>query len=226
MKRMISVCALIVLAAITTESHAQEKAKPSPPASDVPGGLYALDKTHAFLTFRVNHLGLSRYTARFKRFDAQLQFEPANPVASRVTVTVDPRSLETDFPLPAPDFNAKLLGPDWLNAEQFPQITFRSTSVELTGPNAATITGDLELHGATRPVTLETTFNGGYSGHPMDPSGSRVGFSATGAFKRSEFGIVAGIPPDGSRMGVSDEVEVIIEAEFTRPAAADVGAAR
>jgi polyisoprenoid-binding protein YceI len=75
------------------------------------------------------------------------------------------------------------------------------------------------LHGVTRPVTLTVTFNGGYAGHPLDPSGARIGFSARGSLMRSAFGIAEGIPPLGSDFGVDDAVQILIEAEFTRPAA-------
>lgn len=78
------------------------------------------------------------------------------------------------------------------------------------------VRGDLTLHGVTRPIVLEATFNGGYAGHPMDPN-ARIGFSAQGTLKRSEFGIAQGIPAPGTTMGVSDEVNVVIEAEFTGP---------
>lgn len=76
--------------------------------------------------------------------------------------------------------------------------------------------GELTLHGITKPITLETIFNGGYAGHQYEPR-ARIGFSAHGAFKRSDFGIAYGIPEPGSNMGVFDDVEVIIEAEFTGP---------
>lgn len=198
-----------------------EEAKPAvkPVATDAPAGEYSLDKSHASLIFRVSHIGLSQYTARFTRWDAKLQLDPANPASASVTATIDPRSLETDYPDPALDFDAVLQGADWLNAAGFPQMTFRSTRVELTGPDTARITGDLSLRGATRPVTLNARFNGGYAREALDPSGSRIGFSARGTLKRSEFGVSAGIPQPGSRMGVGDDVEFIIEAEFTRPAA-------
>jgi polyisoprenoid-binding protein YceI len=68
----------------------------------------------------------------------------------------------------------------------------------------------------TRPMLLEATFNGGYSGHPMDPH-ARIGFSAHGVLRRSEFGVTYGIPAPGTTMGVSDEVEVQLELEFTGP---------
>jgi polyisoprenoid-binding protein YceI len=97
-------------------------------------GPYTLDKAHASLVFRINHLGFSNYTARFRRFDAQLQFDPANLIASRVTATVDARSLETDFPDPAKlDFNAMLQNEQWLNTKQYPEMTYRTDTVELVG---------------------------------------------------------------------------------------------
>jgi len=188
------------------------------PATGVPAGSYMLDRNHASLLFRVDHLGLSHYTARFTRFEAELQLDPADPAASSVTATIDPSSIETDNPDPALDFDHQLQSRDWLNTAQFPQMTFRSTRIELTGPKAARVRGVLDLHGVTREVALNVTFNGGYAGHPLDPSGSRIGFSAHGALKRSAFGMAEGIPPPGSTFGVGDEVEILIEAEFTRPA--------
>ncbi|HEY6641315.1 YceI family protein [Povalibacter sp.] len=184
---------------------------------DVPGGAYTLDKSHASLLFRVDHLGFSNYTARFLRFDATLTFDPANLAASSATVTVDPRSLETDYPDVAKlDFNAQLQSEQWLNSAQYPQMTWQSTSVEVLAPRRMKLHGDLTLRGVTRPVTLDATFNGGYAGHPMDPN-ARIGFSARGTLNRSDFGMGYGIPEAGSTMGVSDAVEVIIEAEFSGP---------
>jgi len=181
---------------------------------DVPAGDYKLDKSHASLTFKVNHLGFSHYTARFTEFDANLKFDPANPSASSIEATIDPRSL--DLPAPPAGFKTELLGKDWLDAGQYPTITFRSTKVEVTGANTAKVTGDFTLHGVTKPVVLDATFNGGYAGHPMDPQ-ARVGFSAHGVFKRSDFGVKYGVPAPGTTMGVSDEVEVNIETEFSGP---------
>lgn len=216
----LTACALLALAAGSPHSHAANESNPSsttPAATEAPAGAYTLDRAHASLIFRVNHLGFSNYTARFKRFDAKLQFDPADPAQSRVTAAIDARSIETDFPDPAKlDFNALLQNEQWLNAAQFPEMTFRSTRVELTGANTARLHGELALRGVTRPVTLDAVFNGGYAGHPMDPN-ARIGFSARGALKRSEFGIAFGVPPAGSTFGVGDAVEIIIEAEFTGP---------
>jgi len=197
---------------ITTAASAQV---PQPGTGTIPTGTYTLDKPHASLIFKVNHMGFSHWTARFTRFDAQLQFDPAKPAADQVMVTIDPASITPDNP--PPGFVASLQGVQWLNAGQFPQITYKSRHVETVGKNGLRITGDMTMHGVTRPVVLEATFNGGYIGHPMDPH-ARVGFSAHGTLKRSEFGIAFGVPQPGSTMGVSDAVDFTIEAEFSGPA--------
>ncbi|MEZ5667488.1 MAG: YceI family protein [Alphaproteobacteria bacterium] len=188
------------------------------PVAELPAGTYGLDRAHASLIFRVDHLGFSHFTARFTRFDATLDFDPADPTAMQVSATVDAASIETDYPDPASyDFNADLRGAPWLDAAQHPQMTFVSTAVVPTGALSADVTGDLTLRGVTRPVTLAVTFNGGYAGHPLDPSGSRIGFSARGTLMRADFGMGFGIPEPGTTMGVGNAVEVIVEAEFTRP---------
>jgi polyisoprenoid-binding protein YceI len=207
--------ALVAPAAFLLQSApADEAAVSASTPGAVPAGAYTLDKAHASLTFRVDHLGFSNYTARFKRFDAQLQFDPADVTASSVTATIDPRSLDLDSP-PA-GFTEALLGEQWLDAAKFSQMTFHSTKVESTGANTFRITGNFTLHGVTQPVVLDATYNGGYEGHPMDPH-ARIGFSAHGSLLRSAFGIAYGIPAPGTTMGVSDQVDVIIEAEFSGP---------
>jgi len=180
-----------------------------------PAGAYTLDTPHSSLIVRLSHMGYSQFTARFERWDASLTFDPAAPENSSIRVSIDPRSIASDNP-PA-GFIDTMRGAEFLDAARFPQITFQSTGVERTGPNTARITGDLTLHGVTRPVALEARFNGGYEGMSVDPN-ARVGFSARGTFNRSDFGMGYGIPPEGSNLGVSDAVEVIIETEFNGPA--------
>ena len=218
MKKSILASGVLALLAVfsmplAAANDAPADAAPAVPAP-VPAGAYTLDKTHASITFRVNHLGFSRYTAQFKQFDAQLQFDPENIAASSVTATIDPHSLDLDSP--PPGFVDQLLGEQWFNVAQFPLMSFKSTKVEALEGNKARVTGDFTLHGATKPVVLDATFNGGYAGHPMDPH-ARVGFSASGTLLRSDFGIGYGIPEPGSTMGVSDEVEIAIEVEFSGP---------
>lgn len=229
MKQWLIVMSVAALAACSPKQEpANESASSSTPASatpapaaeapvDVPAGAYTIDPMHTSVLFKVSHLGFSSYTARFKKSSAQLQFDPVNLAASRVEVTVDTNSLETDFPDPATvDFNAELRGEQWLNGAKFPQITFRSTSVEPTGSRTMRINGDLSIRGVTHPMTLDAKFNGGYAGHPLDKN-ARIGFSAHGTLKRSDYGISYGIPAPGTTFGVGDEVAVIIETEFSGP---------
>ena len=183
-------------------------------ADDVPAGAYTVDKAHTSLIFRVNHLGFSTFTGRFTHLDANLQFDPARLAASRVNVTIDPRSIETDN---APSgFLQSLAGKDWLDADRFPEMVFRTRSVEVTGPQTFRVHGEFTLHGVTKPLVLEARYNGGYAGHPFDPH-ARVGFSAQGSFRRSDFGVSYGIPAPGTTMGVGDEVAVTLESEFSGP---------
>jgi polyisoprenoid-binding protein YceI len=208
-----------VLAALGAVPGLAQDAEEVPVAYDlpVPAGDYALDKAHASLIFKVSHLGFSNYTARFTRLDAELTFDPENPESSSLVATVDPSSLETDFPAPETlDFNAQIAGPGWLEAADFPEIVYRSTRIERTGETSARIEGELTLHGVTQPLALEATYNGGYAGHPYEPQ-ARIGFSATGALERSAFGVDAGIPAPGSNIGVSDRVDIVLEVEFNGP---------
>jgi polyisoprenoid-binding protein YceI len=186
----------------------------APSAEGLPAGDYKLDPLHSTLVFSASHLGFSNYTMQFAKFDADLKLDPANPSTASLTASVDPTSLV--LPSPPEGFLQELLGKTWLDAAQFPEIKFTSTSVTRKGDNVADIVGNLTLHGVTKPITLEATFNGGYEGHPYDPN-ARLGFSARGTFKRSDFGIAYGIPEAGSNMGVSDDVKVVIETEFNGP---------
>jgi polyisoprenoid-binding protein YceI len=221
MKYLISAAALALLAACsppasapTAEAPTTETAAPAPSAEGIPAGAYTLDKAHSTIVVRVSHLGFSNYTAQFTEWDAQMQIDPANPSQASLTATINPRSL--DIPAPPAGFLQDLLGAQWLNTSAHPDISFRSTYVEVTGANTARITGDLTLLGVTKPITLDATYNGGWPGIPQDPHG-RLGFSAHGTFNRSDFGMSVGVPPPGTTMGVSDAVEVQIETEFSGP---------
>ena len=186
---------------------------PGPAAPQPPAGAYVMDKAHTSVTFRVSHMGFSRYTARFASIDGRLKFDPAKPAAMAVEATIDPQSLAVNTP-PA-GFREQLMGPSFFDATKFRAITFKSTKVQLTGKRTAKVTGDFTLHGVTKPVTLDVTYNGGYPPNAMDPGGARIGFSAHGTIKRSAFGMGFGVPAPGSNMGVGDDVEVMIETEFS-----------
>ena len=211
---LVSIFTGLVLAQPAQASESASDATKFVPAP-APAGAYTIDKSHSSLIFRVNHLGFSHFTGRFSRFEIQLQLDPAHLSASRVTVRIDPNSIESDN-APA-GFLDMLRGPQWLDTAHYPELTYRSTQVEVTGTNTMRIRGELTLHGATHTVILNAKFNGGYAGHPMDPH-ARAGFSAQGNFKRSEFGIAYGVPAPGSQFGVGDEIELTIETELSGPA--------
>jgi polyisoprenoid-binding protein YceI len=198
-------------------AHGAEPAAPPPmPAPSMPpAGEYHLDKSHASVIMRVSHLGFSTYTTRFSRFDSELTFDPNQIAASKVSTTIDADSFEMDG---APSMCFDIMkGEKMLDTKKFPKILFKSEKVRMTGAKSMEITGAFTLHGVTRPMVLKATYNGGYAGMPnMDPQ-ARVGFSAHGQFKRSDFGIKFGVPAPGTSMGVGDLVDFSIEAEFVGP---------
>lgn len=217
MKRLILPC--VALALMSTPALAAHKTAPTPAAAALPAGDYTIDKPHASLTFTVNHMGFSHYTARFSSFDAQMKLDPAHPEKAELTATIDPKSLELNAP-PA-GFKEELLGKQFFDVAAKPTWTFKSTHVVKTSADTAKVTGDMTMHGVTRPVTLDVTFNGGYPGvAPYDPH-ARIGFSEHGVLKRSQFGMGYGIPAPGTNMGVGDDVNITIECEFIGPALKD-----
>lgn len=181
---------------------------PSVDLAGAPSGAFKLDPEHGSLVFSLSHGGgLSRYVARFDRFDAALDFDPEHPEASKVEAVIEAASVSTANP----PLDAALIGQaNLLDAERHPQITFRSTQVTPTGPASARVTGELTLRGVSRPVTLEVVYNGG-ARDPLRGGKQVIGFSATGAFPRSDFGADAFV-----NFGVGDEVAVSIQAEFIR----------
>ena len=188
-----------------------------------PAGTYDLDLTHASLTWKVNHFGLSAYTARFTNMSGTLVFDPEELSASVLDVSVDPTSVETDYPFdfkashpdsPFDTFDQEISESDaYFNSSAFPAITFKSTEVTATGANTGTVTGDLTFRGVTKPVTLDVTYNGTAS-FPWAPDQPKIGFSATGSLKRSDFGMDVLVP------NVSDDVDLLIEVEFAKAAEA------
>lgn len=185
-----------------------------PVATPSPAGSYTLDKTHASLVFKVDHIGFSNYTGQFRAFDATLTFDPANPEAMAVTATIDVTSL--DIPAPPAGFLDDLKSAAWLDAVGHPTMTFRSIKVTPTAPDTARVEGDLSFRGVAAPVVLDVVYNGGYASFPPYDPNARIGFSASGALKRSVFGVTAAIPNAEQPFGVGDDVTFEIEAEFTK----------
>jgi len=181
-----------------------------------PKGTYKNDPYHSSLTFKIDHFGLSHYTARFTKFDATLEFDPAKMTSSSVTVAIDPTSVRTDYSgdfkalhkdSPYKSFEDEIArGDKYLNADKFGTITFKSTKVVPSGKGLK-VTGDLTFLGVTKPVTLDASVVGSIEKHPY-MGVAVVGFSATGVVKRSEWGMT------GTQAYLGDDVTIIFEGEF------------
>ncbi|TRW17806.1 YceI family protein [Glacieibacterium frigidum] len=178
---------------------------------DAPSGKYDVDLTHTSVTWRVKHLGLSMYTARFAKVASTVQLDAAKPENSKLEVTIDANSVRTDFPFPEKEDFDKVIGGDarFLDGGKFPQIKFVSTKITPTGPKTGKITGDLTLRGVTKPVTLDATWNGSLAPNAMMKT-QKIGVSARGMIKRTDFGMTFGT------QFLGDEVELQIEAEYNK----------
>ncbi len=166
---------------------------------------YQLEKTHVDVLFAINHAGFSHKHGSFRQLDATLVYDAQKPDASQVKVTVKTDSLDTADQ--ARDKDVK--GPMFLDTEKFPEMTFSSTKVTRSGDRTLKVEGNLTLHGVTRPLVLEAQLNQ-LGPNPFDKRPT-VGFTATGALRRSEFGVNRFVPVIG------DEVTITIDAEFNHP---------
>lgn len=203
MKALLSFLALSLL--LISPANANTK------ISELPAGSYALDKTHASLIWKVSHLGLSNYTARFTDFDAELTLDPEDVTQSSLIVTIDPTSLETDYPNPEEkDFDKKLIESEqWFNAGKFPEIKFASKRIEVTGTNTGKVYGTLDFLGVQEPLVMDVTFNGSMLEHPYAKKAA-LGFSAKTVLQRSQWGFDTYLP------NIGDNVEVLVEVEFIK----------
>jgi polyisoprenoid-binding protein YceI len=193
--QLLSLAAFVATSAIASD-------KPAP----APSGIYVSDPAHSSLTWKINHLGLSNFTARFTAVSAELVWDAANPTGSKVTAVIDPVSVRTDFPFPEKeDFDKEIGTTDNFLAGK--EIRFVSSAVRMTGDNHGEVAGDLTFRGQTHPVTLMVTFNGSMAEQPREKT-PKIGFSAEAKLKRSEWGVAPQIK------SIGDEVTVIIETEF------------
>ncbi|MEZ5960314.1 MAG: YceI family protein [Hyphomonadaceae bacterium] len=215
MRLLLAAAAALSLAACNQPAETPATTEAPPVAVNAPSGEYALDPNHSTVTIRAQHFGLAYYTLRFNKISGTLNFDAENPAQSTITATVDATSLDTPYS-GARDFDAELQNSSWLDSATFATATFTSTAVEQTGPNTARVTGDLMIKGQTHPVTFDVTYEGSHSPHPMGMQVSSIGFSARASILRSQFGINE-LQPRAGNDGVSDSVELIIEAEFQRP---------
>jgi len=167
-------------------------------------GDYTLDPEHAYLLFKVGHLGLSKVVGRFDQVDATLDFEPDDLAALRLDGQVAVASIDLDDE----GLERRLLGPDWLGAERYPAATFTTTSVAALEGDRFSVTGDFTLRGVTRELVLQARFGGGADN--LLTGRYTLGFEATGELSRSDHGI------DGFGALVGDTIEIEIHAEFQR----------
>jgi len=182
--------------------------------ADVAGGearaeTWRLNSDYAEVRFSWDNLGLSRQSARFTEVEGTLHFTPTDPEGAWVEVRIPTASLNSG----APKFDELLRRSEFFAASDHPYIIFKSSKVDKSGERTARMVGDLTIRDATHPVTLDVVWN--FTGpHPLatvNPAydGQWVsGFSATGAVKRSDWGLDRGLPL------VSDEVRISIEVEF------------
>ena len=163
---------------------------------------YVVDKEgqHAFVDFKISHLGYSYITGTFKDIDGKFSFDAAKPEDSKIEFNVNTASVFTNHA----ERDKHIASADFLNASKFAKATFVSTSVKSTGANTADVTGDLTLLGVTKPVVVKATF----LGEGKDPwGGYRAGFEGTTTIKRSDFGKQKDLGPK------SDAVELYVSFE-------------
>ncbi len=167
-------------------------------------GEYVLDKDHAALLFKVEHMGFSKFVGRFNQFDAELNFNPDDLDSAFMNAKIDMKSLS----IPDEVFANEIMGKSWLDSERFPYASYRTIRVASHSKTTIEFEGELTFLGLTKPVPLFVTFNG--AARNMLTQKYTMGFSAVAQFNRSEFGLDKYIPL------VGDEIEIEVYAEFQK----------
>ncbi|CAM3349993.1 YceI family protein [Asticcacaulis taihuensis] len=170
-------------------------------ASAFAADTYKLDAGHTSVTFQYTHFGFSHPTGKFMNAVGSVTLDDATPANSSVEVSFDINGINTGVAA----LDTHLKSADFFDAAKFPTATFKSTKVVQTSATTADVTGDLTIHGVTKPVTLKVTLNK-KDVHPMMKKVD-AGFTATGTINRSDFGMGNYVP------AVSDQVDLYIEAE-------------
>ncbi len=163
---------------------------------------YTVDPAHTFVSFRIHHLGFSILQARFDKVSGDMTYDAEDPGKSSIRVQVETASIDTNHE----KRDEHLRSAEFLDVQKYPEATFVSTKFEPHG-DTGVLTGNLTLHGVTRPVTVETRFIGA----GKDPwGGYRRGYTGTMHLKRSDFGMHHNLGPLG------DEVELVLTVEGIR----------
>lgn len=170
---------------------------------------WTVDTAHSIVEFAVKHMMLTTVKGRFRDFSATLQIDEARPENSSVTATIDVASIDTNVP----DRDAHLRSDDFLNAEKFPHITFRSARVERGEGDRWKVAGDLTIRDVTNPVTLDVEFEGRIT----DPWGNdRAAFSAETSISRKEFNVRWNQVLETGGVVVGDNVKISLHIEAVR----------
>ncbi|UXI68917.1 YceI family protein [Tahibacter amnicola] len=162
---------------------------------------YEFDNSHTQVVFSWTHMGFSNPSARFEKVEGELLLDTADLTKSSVSVTLPIASIDSDVA----KFDDHLRSDDFFDLAKFPTATFKSTKVEKAGDNKLKVTGDLTIHGVTKPAVLDVKINK-IGDHPMAKKPA-AGFDATTTIKRSDFGLGKYVP------NVSDEVKIQITTE-------------
>ncbi len=153
---------------------------------------YDIDQGHAFIQFRISHLGYSTVVGRFNKFSGTFNWDKENPGASSIEVTVETNSIDSNWA----ERDKHLRGPDFLDVEKYPTATFKSTKY-IGDAKGGKMEGTLTLHGVTKPLTLDVEV----LGEGPDPwGGYRAGFQATTTLRRADFGISYDLGPAAETM--------------------------
>ena len=178
-------------------------------------GTWNIDPSHSAIAFSVRHMVISKARGRFTKWSGELQFDADKPRASSVQVTIDPASIDTA----EAQRDAHLRSADFLDVEKFPTASFRSTKVEEVESGVYRVIGDLTVHGVTKPVVLDVT----YEGTGKDPwGGERAGFSGGTSIDRKDFGLRWNQALETGGVLVGDKVELMLEIEAVKQAAQKV----
>lgn len=168
-----------------------------------------IDGSHSTAEFSVRHLMITNVKGRFGTLSGTVDYDPEKPEASQIDVTIDATSIDTRDE----KRDAHLRSPDFFDVEKFPSLTFKSTSVVKTDDGFAA-TGDLTIHGVTKPVTLEVE---GPSDQNKDPWGNtRIGASATAKINRKDFGLNWNAALEAGGVLVGEQVKISIEVSLVQ----------
>ncbi len=179
---------------------------------------WTIDSAHTRVGFSVRHMMISNVRGQFERVNGTVNFNEQSPELSTVEVQIDAASVNTR----EKDRDAHLRSPDFLNADAYPHLTFRSTRVEKTDETHGKIYGELTIREVTRPVTLDVE----YSGLAKSPWGAfSAGFSAQTKINRKEWGLVWNVALETGGVLVADTINIDIEVEIVKQADAVAGAA-